>query len=46
MLDVISQAQVWNMLLALAEKRGLALLAVTHNPHLARRVCTRVVEMG
>jgi peptide/nickel transport system ATP-binding protein len=44
MLDVIIQAQIWNMLLGLAEKRKLSILAITHNPHLARRISTRVVE--
>lgn len=45
MLDVITQAQIWNYLLAQADKRGIGLLVVTHNPALAQRVCTRVVDL-
>ncbi len=46
MLDVITQAQLWNVVLEETEKRGVGLLVVTHNPHLAERVCTRVVDFG
>ena len=34
-LDVITQAQIWNVVLAEAEKRNMGLIAVTHNRHLA-----------
>jgi peptide/nickel transport system ATP-binding protein len=44
MLDVITQAQIWNMLLKTAAVRNLALLAVTHNPHLAERICSRIIR--
>ncbi|MDR0570514.1 MAG: ATP-binding cassette domain-containing protein [Clostridiales Family XIII bacterium] len=46
MLDVITQAQIWEALLDVAEKRGLGLLAVTHDAELARRVCSRTVRLG
>lgn len=46
MLDVITQAQLWNVVLEETKKRGMGLLVVTHNPHLAERVCTRVVDFG
>ena len=42
MLDVITQAQIWNVILELAEKRDMGLAVVTHNPALARRLCSRV----
>ncbi len=45
MLDAITQAQVWRCLLAESERRDLGLVAVTHNPALAERVCTRVVDL-
>ena len=45
MLDVITQAQIWNVVLAEAEKRNMGLLAVTHNRHLAERIATRVVDL-
>lgn len=45
MLDVVSQAQIWTVLLRLVEQRGLALLLVTHNRNLAEKVCTRYIGM-
>ena len=44
MLDVITQAQIWEWMLDIIEKRGLGLLAVTHSPELAARICTRLVS--
>lgn len=46
MLDVITQAQIWNLMLREVEQRNLGLLMVTHNRALAERVCTRVVELS
>lgn len=45
MLDVITQAQIWNIILEEAEKRNMGLIAVTHNKALAKRVCTRVYDL-
>lgn len=44
MLDVITQAQIWQLMLNIVEKRGLGLLVVTHSIELANRICTRVVK--
>ena len=46
MLDVITQAQIWNVVLSEAEKRNMAVIAVTHNRHLAQRICTRTVDLS
>ena len=46
MLDVITQAQIWNVVLAEAKKRQMAILAVTHNRHLAERIAERTVELA
>ena len=46
MLDVITQAQIWNVVLREADRRGMGLIAVTHNRHLAERVCTRILDMS
>lgn len=46
MLDVITQAQLWNVVLEEAEKRGLGLIVVTHNKHLAEKVCNRIVDLS
>jgi len=45
MLDVITQAQIWNKILQEAEERGMGLVAVTHNRALAQRICTRVFDL-
>lgn len=46
MLDVITQAQIWNRILKEAEQRGMGLVAVTHNMALAKRVCERVFDLS
>ena len=46
MLDVITQAQIWNVVLNEAERRGIGVLAVTHNRHLAQKIASRTIEMG
>ena len=46
MLDVITQAQIWELMLETVRKRALGLLVVTHNLELARRVCTRIVNIN
>jgi peptide/nickel transport system ATP-binding protein len=45
MLDVITQAQIWQVVLQVAEKNNLGMIVVTHNMALAKRVCDRVVEL-
>lgn len=46
MLDVITQAQVWNFVLEEATSRGLGMIVVTHNPILAEKLCTRIVDLS
>lgn len=46
MLDVITQAQIWNQILEEAAAQNMGLLAVTHNRALANRVCTRVYDLS
>lgn len=46
MLDVITQAQIWNTVLAEAEKRNMAILAVTHNRNLAERIADKIVDLA
>lgn len=43
MLDVITQVQIWDVLLKIIKERNLGLLAVTHNRALAEKVCTRII---
>lgn len=46
MLDVITQAQIWNKILEEAAARGMGLIDVTHNRALASRICTRVYDLS
>lgn len=45
MLDVITQAQIWRLLIDYTEKRQIGLVVVTHNMALAEKVCTRIVSL-
>lgn len=45
MLDVITQAQVWHLLLEIAKQRNLGMLVITHQQALAERVCTRIIDL-
>lgn len=45
MLDVITQAQIWSVVLKEAEKRNMGIIAITHNERLAERIATRVVDL-
>lgn len=46
MLDVITQAQIWRVVLAEAEKCNMGIIAVTHNKHLAERIATRTIDLS
>ncbi len=46
MLDVITQAQIWDTVLAEVAYRNLGLLVVTHNSYLAEKVCDRIVDLA
>ncbi len=46
MLDVITQAQIWNIVLREAEKQNMGVIAVTHNRHLAQRIADRVYDLA
>lgn len=45
MLDVISQAQIWDVLLDIAKENNYGMIIVTHNMSLASRVCTRIIDL-
>ncbi|SFB15543.1 peptide/nickel transport system ATP-binding protein [Acetitomaculum ruminis DSM 5522] len=46
MLDVITQAQIWKMLLEIADERKMSMAIITHNQALAEKVCTRIVRIS
>ena len=45
MLDLATQAQIWNFLLEEAERRGLGMLVVSHSDALLEKVCTRIERL-
>ena len=45
MLDLITQAQIWQFLLEEAQRRELGLLVVSHNSTLLERICSRIVTL-
>lgn len=46
MLDAISQAQIWSVIMQEAQKRKLGVIAITHNKYLAEKIATRSVWLG
>jgi peptide/nickel transport system ATP-binding protein len=45
MLDAITQARIWRLLIDEADARGMGIVFVSHSPALTSRVSTRVVEL-
>lgn len=45
MLDAVTQAQIWSVLLREAERRDLGLIFVSHSPALSSRLATRVMNL-
>ena len=45
MLDVITQAQIWDYLVKESIKRNIGMIVISHNPSLINRVCTRVMQL-
>ncbi len=45
MLDVISQAQIWNLILDYSKNNNIGLIIVTHNKNLANKISTRIIDL-
>lgn len=43
MLDVITQAQIWELMLSVVRERNLGLFVVTHSEELAKQICNNIV---
>lgn len=43
MLDVITQAQIWELMLSVVRERKLGLFVVTHSEELAKQICNNIV---
>ena len=46
MLDAVTQAHIWRVLLDEVERRNIGMVFVSHSPALTRRIATRVVELA
>ncbi len=46
MLDAVTQAHIWRVLLAETERHGIGMVFVSHSPALTARIATRAVELG
>lgn len=46
MLDAITQAQIWRLLLQIQKERDLGILVITHNEALAKKVCDRIIRVN
>jgi peptide/nickel transport system ATP-binding protein len=45
MLDAITQAQIWKVVLHMAKERNLGLLVVSHEQSLMKRICDRIIYL-
>jgi len=45
MLDAITQAQIWEVVLELAKERNMGILIVSHEEKLINRICERVIDL-
>lgn len=45
MLDAITQAQIWNTVLAYARIHNIGVIVISHDKALIERICSRVVEL-
>ncbi len=46
MLDAISQAQVWKVLLGIVKEQQIGMLVISHNQQLLQRICPRIMSMS
>lgn len=46
MLDVITQAQIWDVVLREAQRRNMGIVAVTHNRNLANRIASQTYDLA
>ena len=45
MLDLVTQAQIWDFILEEAERREIGMLIVSHSEALLKKVCTRIITL-
>lgn len=45
MLDAITQAQIWQVILEYVSNRDIGMIIVSHNINLAEKICTRIINL-
>lgn len=45
MLDLVTQAQIWDFLLKETKRRGIGMIVVSHSPELILKICDRVIRL-
>ncbi len=45
MLDAVTQAQIWDVVMRIVRERNIGLLVVSHEKSLTDRLCHRIIEM-
>lgn len=45
MLDAITQAQIWQLILDIARQRNVGVMVVSHEARLLERLCSRIVKL-
>jgi peptide/nickel transport system ATP-binding protein len=46
MLDSITQAQIWEVVLDMAKERNMGILVISHEEHLLNRLCSRIIDIS
>ncbi|MFP7298493.1 ABC transporter ATP-binding protein [Neobacillus niacini] len=46
MLDSITQAQIWQVVLDMAKVRNMGILVISHEPRLLDRLCSRIIDIS
>ena len=46
MLDSITQAQIWQVVLDIAKKRNMGILVISHEAPLLNRLCSRMIDLS
>ena len=46
MLDAITQAQIWQVVLDIAHERQMGILVVSHEQSMIKRLCHRVINLS
>lgn len=46
MLDTITQAQIWNVVLDYAKSHNIGIVAISHEHDLLDKICTRIVDLS